>query len=385
MKSRPRSFRVGVFLNRDIEPGRQRAYGVLRFASVHPEWEVTLLPDCPADETDSAHQAARFDGIIAYALIYPELRQRHPDVRHFAIADMAMRPKGESVAAVDIDNLKIGEVAARFFFRRGFRHFAYVRPFRPRKWSTDRERAFQAELRAHGHLVHVYDRPSDDGLADWLGTLPKPCAILAAMDWRARHVAEACRRSGILIPEQIALLGVDNDDLLCEFTLPPLSSVNLDFELCGYLMAEALDRMMRGGKPPRKALEYGVKGIVERKSTIDIKGSARIVTGARDFIKRNLTAPITLADIASAVGCSIRVLQKRFAETTGHSPLAELRQQRLALVCDRLIHTTQPITGIGESCGFASDAQLKNIFRKTYGTSMRDYRQNACQVTSPKT
>jgi len=386
--AKPRSFKVGVFLNRDVEPGRQRVYGVLRFASAHPEWEVTLLPDCPANDSVPTPSHTTFDGIITYALILPDVRRQHPDVPHFAIADWSARPENGSIATVDIDSHKIGECAARYFLRRGFRHFAYVGPFKDRKWSNDREQGFRTAIAAHGYSLHAYNCGSDRDLPDWLEALPKPCAVLAAMDWRARQVAEACRSGGIPVPEQVSVLGVDNDDLLCEFSIPPLSSIELDFERCGYLMAQALDHLMRGGRPPSSPLEYGVRSIVERRSTLDIKGSARIVSLACDFIARNATAPLTLSDIAGAAGCSIRILQKRFADAVGHSPLSELRKRRLALVCDKLIHTTRPITGIGDSCGFVSDAQLKTEFRKAFGMSMRDYRRQRVneppRVTSEK-
>ena len=371
-----RTFRVGICLNRDVEPGRRRAYGILRFAASHPDWELAFLPGHPANGTPPDAATPPLDGILTYALAYPRIRREHSDVRRFAVADALPHPDADAaVAVIDTDSAAVGEVAARFFLRRGFRNFAYVGPHCPRTWSRDRERALAVAVTVEGHSFRAYNEASDAGLGAWLRKLPKPCALLAAMDDRARDVLQACRREGVSVPGQVAVLGVDNDDLLCESCRPTLSSVRLDFERCGYLMAAALDRMMRGGRLPARALSYGIVDLVERASTLDVAGGARVVSLARDFIARNATAAVSLAEIAGAAGCSPRVLQRRFAEVAGHSPLAELQARRLALVCDRLLHTARPVTGIGEGCGFSSDSQLKAAFRKAFGMSLTAYRR----------
>ena len=123
-------------------------------------------------------------------------------------------------------------------------------------------------------------------------------------------------------------------------------------------------------------LRYGVTGIVERLSTLDVTGAARIVTLAREYIRKNAKAPIKLADIAAAVGCSSRILQRRFHEVLGKTPIDELRERRLEHVCEMLIKTTTPINLIGGFCGFNSNSNLKDAFRTAYGMSLSDYRAN---------
>ena len=208
-------------------------------------------------------------------------------------------------------------------------------------------------------------------------SLPKPCGVFAAMDQRAQHVLFACRRAGIPVPEQVSVIGVDDDELVCEYAHPTISSIVLDFEAAGYHAAKRLDKLMRGGKPAKAIWHYGVRGFVERGSSADVKGSAHIVSVAREFLRRNATSPIDVTDIAKAAGVSVRTLQKRFAQVTNVSPGRELRQERLKKVCDLLIHTQTPIDGIGELCGFASEIHLKAIFKKTFGLTMSDYRRRS--------
>ena len=121
-------------------------------------------------------------------------------------------------------------------------------------------------------------------------------------------------------------------------------------------------------------LRYGVTGIVERLSTLDVTGAARIVTLAREYIRKNAKAPIKLADIAAAVGCSSRILQRRFQEVLGKTPIDELRERRLEHVCEMLTKTTTPINLIGGFCGFNSNSNLKAAFKARYGMSLSAYR-----------
>jgi len=251
----------------------------------------------------------------------------------------------------------------------------------PRHWSNERFDGFAGQLAANGKTVVQYrsGRPRSDwgkeqtNLIRFLRDLSKPCGILAALDERAKQVLNACHMCGISVPEQISVLGVNNEHFICETAIPTLSSIEPELEESGYMAAAALDHLMHGGAIPNVET-YGVKGIVERLSTSDMSGKSRIVSIAEDFIRRNATTPIAPSDIAVACRCSLRLLQRSFAAVLGVSPAQRLRQERLSRVCDMLAKTSTPLELVGGMCGFQNAKHLKTLFKRTYSQTMGEYR-----------
>jgi LacI family transcriptional regulator len=213
-------------------------------------------------------------------------------------------------------------------------------------------------------------------MREWLLALPKPCGIMVAVDLRAKQVLDTCLAAGIRVPEDIAVIGVDNDEALCENTTPSLSSVLPDFEGGGYLAAELLDRMMRQTQPEPQHLIYGVKRIFHRESSLYIPKSSHLITSAVEFIRLNACAGITVTDVAKQLNVSRRWAELRFREVRGHTILSEIQHHRLERVCALLRETNLPIGTIGERCGYPTETYLKALFKKRFGITMRDYRKN---------
>lgn len=211
--------------------------------------------------------------------------------------------------------------------------------------------------------------------------LPKPCALFATVDHRAKHVLDIAAEIGVKVPDELAVIGVDNDDMICEFTSPSLTSINLDFEQNGFLAAKALEKLMRGDENVADSLSFGVLGIVERLSTSDQSGTARIVSRAREFIRLNAASDISVDDVARVVGCSPRLLQQRFHDILGHSPIAEVRNARLDLAAKLLRGTQTPIDRIGDLCGFKTLSNFKAAFKSRFGMSMSAYRTSVQTAT----
>jgi LacI family transcriptional regulator len=248
-------------------------------------------------------------------------------------------------------------------------------------WVDERLEGFRDKLARHGFKCAVYHasdkagwRAEERTLMRFLRALPKPCGLLAAIDSRAKHVIDICERIGITVPQQISVLGTDNDEMFCEWSRPSISSIQPEFEISGYRLAKLLDSLIHSAPRQPVILRYGVTGIVERLSTLDLTGSARIVALAREYIRKNAKAPIKLSNIAAAAGCSPRVLQRRFLEVTGKTPIEELRHHRLNHVCEMLAKTTTPIDLVGGFCGFSSNSNLKTAFKDRYGMSLSAYR-----------
>lgn len=365
---------------------RMRLAGVLRYAALHPDWIVEMFPEHPSSRSRPP-DPANFSGIITSGFFLKTVAgaKRLENIRPAVILDPEpdFATSGR-VAVIREDNLKLGSVAADFFLRKGLKSVAYVGTLQPRHWSDERFAGFSRHLTANGVTAALYRSGHDS--ADWdkelsnlirfLKDLPKPCGVLAALDERAKQVLNACHMSGISVPEQISVLGINNEQFICETAIPTLSSVEPELEESGYLAAAALDRMMHGGSI-QDVETYGVKGIVERLSTADLSGVSRIVAIAEEFIRRNATTPITPHDIAIACRCSLRLLQRSFATVLNSSPALRLRQERLSRVCDMLGRTRTPLELVGGMCGFQNAKHLKTLFRRTYGLTMGDYRARA--------
>ena len=380
------SLRIAVIIPLDGEPNQERINGILRYASGNPEWDVFVMGSHKDSETLDDISNWHPDGIITTPEYFAHrTRMSHCKAKAYAIANgRDFRPPGycSNFGAIVCDNVGIGRIAAQFFLKRQFRNFAYVGMPRPQTWSNDRMAGFCDELAKAGHQCHIFksSRKRDwqteaQSLARFLSGLPKPCALLSSVDRRAKHVLDVCRLTGIDVPGQISVMGVDNEKTTCEWTQPSLSSIHPEFEQSGYRLAEMLDNLLHGRRVSPRTQTYGVVGIVERRSTLDTTGAARIISLAREFIRINATSNITVRDIAAAARCSVRCLQRHFKNTAMSSPVDELVNRRLELVCNMLLHSETPVDRVGEFCGFSSNSYLKATFKRHFGIPMTEWRK----------
>ena len=383
--SMKRRKRVAILIPIDSKAGRDRVSGILRYMQSHPYLEAVITGDLIANRRLSNMSGVKLDGLITT----PEFLAQRNLMRSFAASAIVIAngrnlvppPGCNRFGAVVCDNEGVGRCGAEFFLKKNFTSFAFIGMAEAQAWADERLKGFKETLEQKGFECAVYSPPPETGwkaekrsLKRFLMKLPTPCGLLAAFDSRARHVIDICAHSGIAVPQQVSVLGVDNDEMFCEWCRPTISSIQPEFEMSGYRLAELLDSLMQGVPRQPVILRYGVSGIVERLSTLDLTGSARIVTLAREYIRKNAKAPIKLSDIAAAAGCSPRILQRRFQEVTGNTPIEELRQRRLEHVCEMLANTTTPIDLVGGFCGFSSNSNLKAAFKAQYGMSLSAYR-----------
>lgn len=387
-RKRGSPFRVLAALSMETKAARGMSVGILRYAATHRRCEVVI-----------AHS-----GVLPRGL--PSLGDWTPDglINGPIGAEAAKRPfrVGAEVFLLDApdelsargdcgvvlcDDAAAGRLAASLFVRRNLRHFGFVGDRRNVEWSQRRGVAFAGELRQGGHEApSVFEIPEDAKLpeeekvlADWLASLPKPCGVFAATDWRAKRVLDVCRAAGIDVPGLVEVVGVDNEEYVCEQCVPTLTSIEPDFEQGGYEAMELLDALLSGKPLGREARirRYGMRGIVERVSTRDNRGTARIVNLALDFIRLHGASGGTAADVVKAAGCSASLLQRHFRKAIGRTVVQEIQRVRLEKACHLLRHTETPINGIGHLCGYDDESWFRVLFRKTFGVSMRDYRNRA--------
>ena len=281
------------------------------------------------------------------------------------------------------DNEDIGSFAAKhFLFLGNFNSFGFVTTQDNAPWAKLRACGYRQTLEANGHTSHFFKSPFPSGseedlkrLMRWTRELPKPAAVFVAYDRRAIDVLAACKEASTPVPGQVAVIGVDNDRLLCDFADPPLSSIAPDHEEEGRIAAQTLDEMMRERprKRPDRILITG-KRIVERESARQTTPATALLRRATDYIVRNAAKNIKTADVARHLGVSRSLLDLRFREANGKTTSAFISETRLAEVKRRLRKTKQSIRGISRECGFANPNHLKNLFKRHFGMSMRDYR-----------
>ncbi|MBQ7188353.1 MAG: substrate-binding domain-containing protein [Kiritimatiellae bacterium] len=291
--------------------------------------------------------------------------------------------RGRAVATVKSDAREVGRHAADALLSQGvYKSYGYVGYRTDDDWSRERGSAFHDALGKAGFVVRMFDithyRAGIDNRASlirWLGSLPKPCGILAACDDRAYEILDACNESGIKVPSEVGLLGVNNDPILCENSLPKLSSVQPDFKEEGRLASELLEGMM-GNRTTAKPVTrlVGIKTIVHRESTFPLSHAGKLVQKALAFIDRNAARKIGVPDVIAHLKVSRSLAELRFRELQHESIYEAITRVRLEEVKHRLQTTRDTIEKISSDCGWTNANALKNLFRRTFGQSMRDYR-----------
>jgi LacI family transcriptional regulator len=219
-----------------------------------------------------------------------------------------------------------------------------------------------------------------DAASRWIAALPKPLGLMACNDFRGLQALDACRRAGVAVPEEVAVIGVDNEVLACEMANPPLSSVIPDCRRIGYEAAALLDRLMKGEPPPRTTREIPPIGIVTRQSTEVTAIADPTVAEAMKFIREQACEGITVEDVLDHVTVSRSVLQKRFRDALGRTLHEAIAGVRLRRVKQLLIETDLSFDVLAQRAGFASRAYLSVVFRKSTGTTLAAFRREHALV-----
>ena len=382
---RARPFRVLVDMNLASFTAREQLRGIFRFAREQRDWALSVAMGRKDGDALFGLGNAKADGILfdtAGPLGMKDARKRRGRP---AVAFSPTMRKG-MVAGSDCDNASIARLAAEHLVSRGFRNFAFVGEENGIRWSRERLDGFRSELAARGFPCAVCPMLSPPQRADrtrarrelasWLGTLPRPVAVFSAYDVRARQVLEACAESGLSVPSDVAVLGVDNDPLLCETCDPPLSSVVLDAEEAGFAAAAALDEAMRGNRTPQGMIRFGGVRVVERASTARFVGRDRLVAQTRSLVSSGLSGRLPVSGLARTLGVSRRTLESRFRAETGVPLGRAILLERIALAKHLLGTTAMTHDAIADACGFCDASHMGRAFRRLAGVKPSDFRKS---------
>ena len=282
------------------------------------------------------------------------------------------------------DDAAIGKMAAEHLLDRGFRNFAYC-GFEDMFALRNRGEIFRKRITEAGFETCIYKEPKSKVkrlweneqkiMADWLKSLPKPVGLMACNDDRAQQIIEACKIAGLHVPEEVAIIGVDNDDLVCNLSHPPLSSITLNFERAGYEAAELLDKLMTGEKMTDQRIVVRPTHIVTRQSTDILAIEDREVAEAVRFIRQHCREPIQVSDVVDAVLVSRRSLYQQFRRVLGRSPNEEIRRARVEQIVRMLVETNLPVSKIAFALGYSSVAHIARYFRQEKGMNLQSYRK----------
>jgi LacI family transcriptional regulator len=381
--------KVALLVETSLGYGRRFLRGVVRYARLHGPWGFYINP---SDLRQLLPRMEEWGGTGIIARI--ETRQVERAVLATGLPTIALDLTNAQLAPgsplaglseVRPDSHAAGVLAAEHLLDRGFKHFAFVGSWGDFPWSIDRGAGFAARLKAAGLACEPFPMPQRPGdrqwgreqriLAAWLRSLPKPLGVLACDDDRGRQVCEACHTAGLSVPDEVAVVGVDNDDLLCELADPPLSSVALDSEQAGWDAAALLDRMMKGGKVKPQRILVAPTGVIVRRSSDARTTSDLTVTQAVRFIHDNTPRGIGVDDVVAAVGGSRRALELRFQKTLGRPVNAEIQRAKIERARRLLAETELPVERIACAAGFSTAAYLIRVFSREHGMTPGGYRR----------
>jgi LacI family transcriptional regulator len=360
--------------------GRDFLLGIARYSRLYGPWSFHITPGDYKQVVPKMKQWGG-TGIIAriadHRIAQAVLAANVPTIA-LGLTDEQMLPDNplSKLSEISSDPVEVSRLAAEHLLERRFTRFAYV--------GSRRETAFQTHLMARGFTPFVYPTPKNPQdrnwereqalLAEWIGNLPTPIGLFACDDDRGREVLEACKLAGVNVPEDVAVIGVDNDEVFCELADPPLSSVALNAETAGYRAAALLDSMMRGRSRKRQHLVVEALCVVRRRSTDIMAVDDEDVASALQFIRRQQGRDVSVDRVAEEVAMSRRSLEKRFRDTIGRTILEEIQLTRLERAKRLLLETTYPISKVAEIAGFGSPGYFIQFFQRHVGRTPRKYR-----------
>jgi LacI family transcriptional regulator len=375
--------RVALLIETSNRYGRDLLHGIHDWVTAHNRWSLRLTEQARLAPLPAWIRDWEGDGIIARVdspAIAAALRRTG-----LPVVDVSAERAKSEFPRMSIDNEAVARLAASHLFEKNLRHFAYCGD-RRFLWSRERGRAFVRLVRQGGGACAVFQDAqlpagsvgSDTELrtvADWLAGLPRPVGVFACYDGRARQVLEACHLLGLAVPDEVAVLGVDNDEVLCELCSPPLSSVLPNARRSGYEAAALLDRLMTGARAAAadsRLIEP--QRVVERQSTDVVSVADRRLAAAVRHIREHAAGGLGVGDVLRAVPMSRTLLERKFREHFGHTPHRLIKQRQIERVRQLLIESDLPIARIADLAGFQSPSYLSAAFRRETGETPRAYR-----------
>jgi len=384
------------FAHRD---GVDEYNGVMRYLRESgEEWNMRIIRHSFGVELFRDFPAERVDGVICGVNTRPDIMGYEPYFNDNVLElltsrkvpvvgiDLPNEPERKvrrngKCSFIYMDSALIGRCAAQYLASVGsYASFGFVGAFSDHAWSRDRGAFFARELRRLGHRnVHIFQGEAnrrETELLSWLKELPKPTAVFASNDHCAEGVLRICSDGGVRVPDDLAVLGVDDDPIFCIHTHPSLSSLHPDFEAEGHLAAQTLSKLLNGRRAHLRQLVGGVVTVTARMSTAPFAPSGRLVRRADEIITEQSCTGLNSDVLAGQLGISRRLLDLRYRQIKGQSVREAIEDVRMAQVRKLLSGTRLSHREIARSCGYKSESYMEHVFVKRFGRSMRDFRNS---------
>ncbi len=379
-----RQLRIAIMLHEDSFFIRSVLRGIAAYARPARPWLIERIP--PEGFGLSGSIRLDCDGLITH-MHHPAMRAALQAI-DCPVVSVSHIAADDPLPRVSVDNRAIGRLAAEHLLEHGHRHFAFV-GLSGVQFAAARAAGFTERLAESAHTrsersipprwLKRSPRTRTRNLrlfTRWLSALPRPTGLFAANDAVAWFIGEVCRQADIAIPLHIALLGVDNDDLLCQMAYPPLSSIIVPGRRLGYLAAEQLDHAITR-RQPIQPVALAPLGVQTRQSSEFYAMEDQDVVAALRFIRDHATAGITVADVLDEVPLARRALERRFRKLIGRTPLEELHRIRVEAACQMLTTTDLSIEETARRCGFGRANYMSRLLQRYRAQTPRQVRQAA--------
>ena len=389
MKKRPR---VALLIETSNSYGRGLLRGIHAYVRDHGPWSTYLPEQGRGDPPPGWLKNWNGDGIIA-RIENRQIAQAIGKLK-LPVVDVSAARALPSTPWVETDDDVIVRLAVEHLIERGFKNFGFCGDARF-AWSRLRGAAMERLLAESGRKCHAIEigskgstasRPVNEEaqLTSWLKSLPRPIGIFACYDIRGHQLLEICRRNDIAVPEQVAVLGVDNDELLCALADPPLSSVAPDTHRTGYVAAELLDQMMKGQRVPAEPHLVKPLELITRQSTDVLAVDDPHVAQAARFIREHACDGVNVEDVLTRVPLTRRALECRFKKLLGRTPHEEIQRVQLRRVEQLLKETDLSISAIADRAGYKYGEYLSAAFKRKYGITPGEYRSASKKAGSDR-
>jgi len=383
--------KVLIVMNASFGEGEAILGGIARFQSEHGAWDIFVDNEARAESSPEWIAGHPWHGVISRTTT-PRLVDACA-AKRLPLVDLNDCPAFPRVPKIRPDNHAVGHMAAEDLHERGYRHL-YFCGYTDWPWSLERRDGFFEALSLLDCSAGEFSLPHGSGLrpadnartvqqiAEWLKSLPLPAGIMAAHDLRGRQVLDAARQAGLVVPEELAVIGVNNEQVRCELAVPPLSSVATDTFRTGYLAAEELARRMRGELGIRDEVLVEPVKIVTRRSTDSLVIKDQAVSLALAIIRREACNGIKVEDVARQAATTRARLEHGFRFFLGRSPQAEIRRIRIARIKQLLTETDLPLKQIAVLTGFEHVEYLNVSFKRDVGETPGRFRLLARKATA---
>ncbi|MBK5261318.1 MAG: DNA-binding transcriptional regulator [Peptostreptococcaceae bacterium] len=381
------NLKILLLIDFSEEYGRALLRGITRYSQVYGPWSFCKMPPFVREKygvngiLDFARKWGA-QGIVGQLDNTQEISKLIDS--GICIVAQDFKERFTEIPNITSDYDKAGAMAAGYFLAKGYKNFAFY-GFTEIVWSRERALGYSNRLKEAGYTVHSFNNTqknkhqlwyySQSPLSDWLLKLPKPVALFACDDNQASHIAEACKLAGIRVPDEVSILGVDNDEMICNMSNPPTSSICLDTENAGFKVAELMENMILKKTDHFDDIFVESTSIFSRQSTDIFAVNDPEVLKALQFIRETITQKIQVSDVIKNVALSRRAIEKRFVDTIERSIYQEILFRKMERATQLLLQTKYSILEIACQSGFDDDKNFARMFQKIHQLTPLQYRK----------